>query len=132
MKSQSVVLALGLLIVCACSVSAGQGEAAPGRTYELYSWKVKSTWYYSLVEGTNQVKSYDQITSGGRLAKGTGEIEDLLSNLTQGDQVNWMSGAPRGIARPRGSVVDFKHPSRDRIKHFMGYCSKRGIRLTLR
>jgi hypothetical protein len=131
MKSQRVVLAVGWLIVCACGVSAGQGEAAPGRTYELYSWKVKSTWHYSLVEGTSQVKSLNQITIDGRLARGTDEIESLLNNLTRGDQVNWMSAAPRGMNRPRGAIVDFKHPSRDRIKHFMSYCRKRGIKLTL-
>jgi hypothetical protein len=133
MKFQRFVATAGWLVVCLCTVSAGQEAAAPGRTFELYSWKVKDTWHYSLVEGTNQVKTYDQITAGGRLARGTHETEELLGNLTRGDQVNWMSSAPRGIARPQDRpLVDFKHPSRERIKHFMSYCRKKGIKLTLR
>jgi hypothetical protein len=132
MKFQRLIAVVGWLAVCLCTVSAGQEGGAPGRTYELYSWKVKDTWHYSLVEGTDQVKSYDQITGGSRLARGTDEIEHLLGTLTPGDQVNWMSSAPRGIRQPRDRPIDIKHPSRERIKHFMAYCKKQGIKLALR
>ena len=120
------------LILLGSICSANAFSQAAGKQYELYSWKSKSSWHYSLIEGPNRVTSYEQVTANQLLARGTDEIERMLRKLQRGDRVAWMSGLPAGAKLPPDVLqTDFKHPSRSRIKHVLGYCKKRDIRMTL-
>ena len=100
--------------------------------YELYSWKVKGRWHYSIHAGTNRAKSYEEITSSGAERIGIEAIKEELKKLPKGEEVFWRSAAHPGVEKPRskGSPI-LELPSRNRIKHIRAYCNKLGIRLKL-
>jgi hypothetical protein len=110
----------------------GQNSARPMKGYELYSWKVKGRWHYSIHPGTNRAKSYEEITSREAERVGTEAIKEELKKIPKGEEVFWMSAAHPGVKklREKGSPV-LELPSRKRIKGFKEYCDKLGIRLKL-
>jgi hypothetical protein len=123
---------LSLAIILAVSIAAfGQEPQKAMKGYELYSWKADGKWYYSLVTGTNRIKTYEEITSNENVRVGDSALKEELKKLAPGDQVFWMSDAPDG-ARKAVSSPGMKLPSRQRIKDIMAYCDKLGIRLELR
>lgn len=60
--------------------------------YELYSWKVKGKWHYSLLSGTNRVKSFDEITTNRTIRVGDAALKSELKNLPKGEEVFWTAG----------------------------------------
>jgi hypothetical protein len=78
-------------------------QATPPTTsmkgYELYSWSVGQEWRFTLIDGTDRVKTYEEVTDGesgmaGILINGT--VEDLLIALEQlpaGAHVFWRSAS---------------------------------------
>ena len=67
--------------------------------YELYSWEENSQWHYTLITGTNRVKTMEEITSEEDFISETGwvnihvvgvdAIKDVLSKLPRGEPVFW-------------------------------------------
>ena len=111
-------------------------NAHPAQTsmkgHELYSWKVKNHWYYSLLPGTNRPKTYEEITEPGAVRRDAAGLKAELEKLPKGEVVVWMSDAPAGASKSAaGQVLNVKHPSRTRIKNIKAICDKLGIRLRL-
>src|SRR5436309_14287188 len=112
---------------------------APGQTpqtsmkgYELYSWKIKGHWYYSLVPGTNRLKTYNEITATSVVRRDAAGLKSDLQKLPKGEEVFWMSDAPAGASKSiAGQSLNVKHPSRNRIKGIKAMCDKLGIKLRL-
>lgn len=110
----------------------GQATSQSNKGYELYSWKVKGQWHYSLLAGTNRVKSYDEIISRNTERIGIDELEAELKKIPGGTDVFWMGDAPPGAKRSPGARgLDLKHPSRKRIERIKAICDKLGINLKL-
>lgn len=110
----------------------GQAPQQSMKGYELYSWKLKGRWHYSLFVGTNRAKTYEEITSRGAERIGIEALEAELTKIPRGSEVFWMGDAPPGAKRPATpNAVDFKHPSRKRIKGVIAICDKLGIQLRL-
>jgi hypothetical protein len=92
--------------------------------YELYSWPVGQEWRFTVIGGTDRVKTYEEVTTGesGMDAVLTdGSIEDLLSALDRvpsGAHVIWRGAealeqigmAPHDLALPpqplMGDIVE--------------------------
>lgn len=120
------------VLMLVASASYGQTRRAPMKGYELFTWKEKGHWHYSLLPGTNRERTYEEITAPANVVIGTPEFEDHLKQLPRGSEVLWQSDAPPGIKRPSsGGVISFKHPSRKRIERIKSHCEKLGIKLTL-
>ncbi|MEK6288779.1 MAG: hypothetical protein AABO57_23930 [Acidobacteriota bacterium] len=110
----------------------GQVPQQSMKGYELYSWKVKGKWHYSLFVGTNRAKTYGEITSRGAERIGIEALEAELKKIPRGGEVFWMGDAPAGARRPATDrAIDFKHPSRKRIESVRAICDKLGIQLRL-
>lgn len=124
---------IAAVIVLLTSFTAyGQNSEQAMKGYELYSWKVKGRWHYSIHAGTNRAKSYDEITSSGVERIGIEAIKDELKKIPKGEEVFWRSAAHPGVEKPRakGSPI-LELPSRKRIKYIRAYCNKLGIKLKL-
>ena len=124
---------IAAVIVLLTSFAAyGQNSKQSMKGYELYSWKVKGRWHYSIHAGTNRAKSYDEITSSGTERIGIEAIKDELKKIPKGEEVFWRSAAHPGIEKPRakGSPI-LELPSRKRIKEIRAYCNKLSIKLKL-
>jgi hypothetical protein len=67
--------------------------------YELYSWEEDSQWHFTLITGTNRLKTIEEVTSEGDSISETGwvkiqvvgadAIKYVLSRLPQGESVFW-------------------------------------------
>jgi hypothetical protein len=67
--------------------------------YELYSWERNVQWHYTLITGTNRIKTMDEITSEEDFISeiswvnihvaGVDAIKDVLSKLPKGESVFW-------------------------------------------
>ena len=110
----------------------GQTTQKSMKGHELYSWKVKGHWYYSLLPGTNRLKSYEEITAPSIVRRDAGGLRSALQKLPRGEEVFWMSDAPAGADKSAtGQTINVKHPSRQRIKSIKAMCDKLGIKLRL-
>ena len=110
----------------------GQAPQTSMKGYELYSWKIKGHWYYSLLPGTNRLKTYQEITAPGTVRRDAAGLKAELQKLAKGEEVFWMSDSPAGAHRaPTGQLLDVKHPSRKRIQGIKAMCDKLGIKLKL-
>ena len=110
----------------------GQVPQQSIKGYELYSWKVKGKWHYSLLAGTNRTKTYDEIISNNTERIGSEALEAELKKIPKGEEVFWMGDAPVGATRSATSKgLDLKHPSRNRIKRIKAICERLGIKLKL-
>jgi len=110
----------------------GQVPQQSIKGYELYSWKVKGKWHYSLLAGTNRTKTYDEIISNNTERIGSEALEAELKKIPKGEEVFWKGDAPVGATRSATSKgLDLKHPSRNRIKRIKAICERLGIKLKL-
>jgi len=67
--------------------------------YELYSWEEEGQWHFTLITGTNRIKTIEEITSKGDFISETGwvkiqvvgadTIKYVLSRLLEGESVFW-------------------------------------------
>lgn len=111
-----------------------QGQTPQGAMngYELYSWKIKGHWYYSLLPGTNRLRTYDEITAPGSVRRDAAGLKAELQKLPKGEQVFWRSDAPAGAGKSAaGQLLNVKLPSRQRIKSIKAICDKMGVELKL-
>jgi hypothetical protein len=67
--------------------------------YELYSWSEEGQWHFTLITGTNRIKTIEEVTSKEDFISETGwvkiqvvgaeAIKDVLSRLPEGESVFW-------------------------------------------
>ena len=91
--------------------------------YELYSWEENGQWHYTIITGTNRVKTMEEITSEEDFVSeigwvnihvvGVDAIKDVLSRLPWGESVFWCdelhigeSTGPINLRLPPKQIVD--------------------------
>ena len=128
--SRPINLCIAVLFIAIAGSAQTNQQSMKG--YELYSWKVKGHWYYSLLPGTNRVKTYEEITDPERVKRDKSGLKTELQKLPKGEEVFWKSDAPAGMVKPTsGTIIEVKHPSRTRIKGIKSLCDQLGIKLKL-
>jgi len=126
-KNTTCLAALLISLAAVC-----QAAQTATTDHELYSWKVKGHWYYSLLPGTNRSRSYEEITAPRNVRRDASGLQSELQKLQKGDEIFWMSTAPVGASKSvAGQRIDVKHPSRKRIENIKAICDKLGIKLKL-
>ncbi len=130
MVRRSMLGAVASLLIAAAA--AGQTSVTGAKGYELFSWKIKGHWYYSLLSRGNRAKTYEEITASGLVRRDTSGLTSALSKLPGGEEVFWMGDAPAGATKSATEHgLSLKHPSRKRIKHVKAICDKLGIKLSV-
>jgi len=129
MLRRSILASLLILIALAAFA---QTPRPAMKGYELYSWRHDGKWRYSLVEGTNRRKSYEEVTSDKIALRGTSGLKAQLDKLPKGSEVIWMTGIdPVVIKSANGKTPKLELPSGKRVRKIKKYCDKIGIKLTL-
>ena len=59
--------------------------------YELYSWQDGGQWKFSLMIGTNRMKTLEEIKSADVLLTGVDELTSILKNIPSGQYITWSS-----------------------------------------
>ena len=89
--------------------------------YELYSWESGGEWHFSLLVGTNRLKSAGEIMSETVSAHGVDAIIAELEKLPEGEYVFWRQPEGMGLSLPPESTIDSITES----------CELSGIRLVI-
>jgi len=126
----SIVLVSGVLVSSICPTSI---EELPRsfKGYELYSWSEDSQWHFTLITGTNRLKTIEEITSEGDSISedgwvkiqvvGADAIKDVPSRLPEGESVFWCDELHTG----QSAETDLQLPPEqiaDAIKEYAEQC----------
>jgi hypothetical protein len=105
--------------------------------YELYTWYVEEedAWYYTLVTGTNRVKSLAEISTPGSVitagdwvkitVRGIDSFRSVLDLLPEGEIVIWLD-AGRLEGAPE---LEEAFPDQAVVREIERHCQRRSIRL---
>ena len=127
-----IVLVLGVLIP---NIDATSIEKLPHslKGYELYSWSDGSQWHFTLITGTNRLKTIEEITSKGDSISETGwvkiqvvgadAIKDVLSRLPEGESVFWCDELHTG----QSTETDLQVPPEQIADAIEEYAKQRGL-----
>jgi hypothetical protein len=83
--------------------------------YELYSWQEKNELYFTLITGTNRLKSYEEIISredivsddGVKITvRGVDSIKATLGRLPKNESIFWTARRILGFSLPSGEIID--------------------------
>ena len=124
MKTTSSIIAI---VVAACLLSGGRQPslAQSGdsklphsmKGYELYSWKSRGEWHFSLVVGTNRLKTFREVSSPKIRVRGIDALKRRLNRLVKGEEVSWSVRLVPRTVLPPGEIID-------EVKN---HCEGRGI-----
>jgi hypothetical protein len=120
-------LILGLLIcsilMSACAKQDRQLDHAT-KGWELRSWLEEDTWHYSLLVGTNRMKTCEEIASTESAKPSVSALKEELARLRAGEEVYWTQAG----STPSG-CRDFTYPPEDVVGDLSAYCDDMGIGL---
>src|SRR5947207_9582546 len=85
--------------------------------YELYSWKSRGEWYFSLLIGTNRLKTFGEVSSPKTRVRGVKALKARLNQLAANEELTWSAGLVSRTVLPPEQIVD-------EVKR---YCERRGI-----
>ena len=101
--------------------------------YELYSWEEEREWHFTLITGTNRVKTWEEITSEEDFISETGfvkiqvigadAIKDILSRLPEGESVFWCDELHIG----QSAETDFQLPPEQTAEAIEEYAQQCGL-----
>ena len=107
--------------------------------YELYSWLADGEWHFTLITGTNRLKTGAELTMRGDTVEGdwvkitvdsVEELKTALGRLPPGSVVVWLDRV--GLAsRQSAAAVKLELPPRDLVSIVDTLCTESGIRLEL-
>jgi predicted small secreted protein len=127
----SILLLASALLLAACGArevgrdpadtadSTRLGDSMKG--YELYSWQDGEVWYFSLVVGTNRLKTPDEISSSEVRLEGLEALERELDKLPGGERVFWSAQRVQNTTLPPDEIIGAVR----------AYCRGRGILLVI-
>jgi hypothetical protein len=106
--------------------------------YELYSWQVENEWHFTLITGTNRLKSYEEITSSEDVisdddwtkvtVKGVDAIKAALGRLPEGEEVFWIGEKWLG-QMGQTEMGNLSLPSQEIIDGIEAHCDQLGVKL---
>lgn len=137
MQGQRIVAILSISLLASTLLLAACGTRGVGRDptdtahstrlagsmkgYELYSWQVGEVWYFSLLVGTNRLKTPDEISSSETRLEGLEALERELDELPRGERVFWSAQRVQYTTLPPDEMIDAVRT----------YCRGRGILLEI-
>jgi hypothetical protein len=87
--------------------------------YEMYSWQMRGVWYFSVVVGTDRIKTYDEISSPELRVQGLEALESELDELPRGERVLWSAQRVPNTTLPPDEMID----------QITWYCRQHGTQL---
>jgi len=110
--------------------------------YELYSWYEanEDTWYYTLLIGTDRLKTFEEVLAGQKVAvmdgwvsitvKGDGRLKAELRRLPMGEQVTWVGPEwLKQVGADEEMVRAIKLPDRATVAELETFCRELGVNL---
>ncbi len=102
--------------------------------YELYSWEENGQWHYTIITGTNRVKTMEEITSEEDFISeigwvnihvvGLDAVKDVLSRLPRGESVFWCGELHIG---EQSGQISLQLPSKQIVDAISVYAEQCGL-----
>jgi len=142
MKKQIFLVMLGLIVVLSgCSKASSQTQettyqlnlnesAFPHsmKGWELYSWSDGSEWYYSILVGTNRLKTCEEVTTNEAIVTGIDSLKTALKKFPDGEFITWL-GLGSLDACSDDNFVNLSLPPEDTIDEVKQYCDENNLTL---
>jgi hypothetical protein len=110
--------------------------------YELYSWceADEGNWYYTLITGTNRLKTLEEVRAGTEtvhpdgwvriMVRGEGSLKTLLRRLSQGEQVTWIGPEwLNQVGAGQEMIETISQPDTATLAELKGLCEALGVHL---
>ncbi len=107
--------------------------------YELYSWQMDGQWHFTLITGTNRIKSLEEIISNENTVttdgwvkisvQGVNAIQNILSRLPQHEEIFWVNKQWLEQAQIQADPITL--PPQEIIDIIDEYCKQLGLDLTV-
>ena len=139
-----LIAALFVLLLSGCAgedplptVSLPESLPQSMKEYELYGWKSGSAWRFTLITGTNRLKTVAEITSFESTieddwvkitVEGIPDLETVLGRLPSDTQVFWYGADHPGVDSAM-SEIDLQIPSERLVKEIRTHCAETGVQL---
>ncbi|MGA1871802.1 MAG: hypothetical protein ACMUJM_25020 [bacterium] len=94
--------------------------------YELYSWPIGDEWYFSLLPGTNRLKSSEEILSIG---SDIDSIKSKLGQLPEGEYIFWIDES--WLKQVQGATGNFILPDKAIIDEIKYLCEELKLELNV-
>ena len=99
--------------------------------WELYSFSVSSSWKYSLLVGTNALKTYDQVSNNQISVIGQDSLKVMLSKLPANEELVWIGANWLGTTWQSGFIGNLALPPRSIQIDIKEFCDNHNIKLTI-
>jgi hypothetical protein len=145
MKTYRIIPVI-LLIACSvvlrnCSDDENQARTIPNQDgfktirfvhsmkgWELYSWPKGSHWRYSILPGTDLVKTLEEVTSNGLRVNGKDSLKMLLSKFPVNEEITWIGEAWLDSAWSN-DYGNLSLPPIDTLDEIKQYCELKDLNL---
>ncbi len=101
--------------------------------YELYSWQAGGEWHFTLITGTNRLKSLEEIASGADTVsedgwvrihvQGVEALKALLHRVPQSEEIFWIG------QKMLPGAESLTLPPQETIQEVKDYCEQQGVAL---
>lgn len=96
--------------------------------WELYSWTEGKTWVYSVLPGTNRLKTKEEVIANTIKVCGTDSLKMLLGKFPEDEYIAWIG--ERWLFQCWGNNDgNFSLPGQKTIDEIKEYCLKRKLNL---
>jgi hypothetical protein len=98
--------------------------------WELYSWPNGNDWNYSILTGTNRLKSYEEVTENEIIVFGKDSLKMLLDKFPVNEEIFWASEG--WLDRIwGGNFGNLSLPDDKIINEIKSYCSQKELLLSI-
>lgn len=98
--------------------------------WELYSWPNGNDWNYSILVGTNRLKSYEEVTRNKIVVTGKDSLKLLLDKFPENENIFWIG--ENWLDRCwDGNYGNLSLPGSAIINEIEEYCNQKKLVLTI-
>ncbi len=98
--------------------------------WELYSWPNGDDWNYSILIGTNRLKSYEEVTANKIVVTGTDSLKMLLDKFPVNENILWIGEGWLKRCWQSG-YGDLSLPGNNIVNEIRNYCLQKNIDLNI-
>ncbi len=98
--------------------------------WELYSWPNGKDWNYSILQGTNRLKTYDEVTKNKIVVTGIDSLKMLLAKIPENEFITWIG---EGWLKScwGNNYGDLSLPGEKIINEIKAFCAQENLVLTV-
>jgi hypothetical protein len=98
--------------------------------WELYSWQNGNDYNYSLLIGTNRLKTYEEVISNEITVYGIDSFKLLLAKLSEGEYIFWV-GKSWLSSIWKENYKNLGLPDEKTVNEIKSYCIQRKLQLII-